>query len=338
MSGLEILTIAATATVQDRGRPGYLRYGVTSSGAMDEYALAEGQVLLGNGRDDAALEFAGMGGRFRAHRAMWLATSGAEMDLRINGAPQPWRQSFLLEQGDQLDIGAARSGVYGYLHVAGGFLTEKVLGSRSTLRRAGLGHRLEAGQVLPVGEQPREAVPVMLPAPPYFDQRRLRLLWGAQSEVFPKAERARLLAETITVTPQRDRMGMRLALQGGGIDAADGLTIASDAINLGDIQVTGDGTPTVLLADRGSSGGYPRIATVATADLPALVQIPAGQSFRFDLASREQAVEALARHRKMLAALPSMVVPVTRDPRDIGDLLSYNLISGVTDGGEFDPD
>ncbi len=337
-TGLEILSIAPTATIQDRGRVGLLRYGVTSSGAMDDHALAEGQALLGNGRDDAALEFAGMGGRFRAVSTLWLACSGAEMALRVNGTPQPWRQSFRLDRGDVVEIGAVREGVYGYLHVRGGFLTELVLGSRSTHLRAGLGHRPAAGQILPVAPQPGDLVAMCLPRPDHFDRRELRLLWGPQSDVFPRAERDRLLAATITVTPRRDRMGMRIALDSGPIHADRGLTIASDAINPGDIQVAGDGTPTVLLADRGSSGGYARIATLASADMAALAQIPAGGTFRFRLVSRRQAVEALARHRRTLDSLASKAMPVTRDPRDIPDLLSYNLVSGVTNGDDLDLD
>ncbi len=337
-SGLEILSIAPTATIQDRGRVGLLRYGVTSSGAMDDHALAEGQALLGNGRDDAALEFAGAGGRFRAHGTLWLACSGAEMALRVNGTPQRWRQSFRLDGGDIVEIGAVHEGVYGYLHVKGGFQTEMVLGSRSTHQRAGLGHRPAAGQLLPVLPQPADMTPLGLPRSDHFDRRELRLLWGPQSDVFPRAERARLLTAEITVSPRRDRMGMRIELDSGPIHAERGLTIASDAINPGDIQVAGDGTPTVLLADRGSSGGYARIATLASADMAALAQIPAGGVFRFRLVSRDQAVEALARHRRALDSLASKATPVTRDPRDMDDLLSYNLISGVTDGDDLDLD
>lgn len=336
MSGLHIQTIAPSATVQDRGRVGYLRYGVTGGGAMDVHALAEGQALLGNGADAAALEFAEYGGRFHTEAPLWLATSGAKMVLRLNGVAVGWRQCLHMKTGDQLEIGAAVDGVYGYLHVPGGFQTEVVLGARATHLRAGFGHVPVAGEVLPVGAPTRECAPLGLPRPDYFDHRALRVMWGPQSGYFSKDERARFLATRFEISKMRDRMGIQITPGSGPFHSAEGLTIASDAINLGDIQITGDGTPAVLLADRGSSGGYPRIATLISADIPALAQIPTGGSFTLELVSRAAAVAALLKFRTALAALRAACAPITRDPRDIADLLSYNLIDGVLRGDEHD--
>lgn len=335
MSGLEILSVGPATTVQDRGRSGYLRYGVTGGGAMDAYALAEGQVLLGNGPDAAALEFAAIGGRFRAQGGFWVAMSGAEMAAALNGAPVGWRRSLRLEDGDILEIGTAMRGVYGYLHVAGGVQCEVVLGSRSTHLRAGLGYVPTAGDVLLVGEPGNAPGARLLPVPDYFGQKVLRVMWGPQSHCFSQAERARFADARFTIRPERDRMGIRAQPDSGPIKAEAGLTIPSDAINLGDIQITGDGTPAILLADRGPSGGYPRIATLATADIPALAQMPTGAAFTLEIVSRETSVALLAAYRARIRALPGLLAPALRDPRDMADLLSYNLIDGVTRGDEW---
>ena len=321
MSGLKILSVAPSATVQDRGRIGWLRYGVTSGGAMDAYALAEGQTLLGNSPDDAALEFAEFGGRFQALGPVMIATSGARMDLLLNGAVVDWRRSVQMRAGDVLDIGAAHEGVYGYLHISGGFQTELVLGARSTHLRAGFGHVLQIGQTLIAGND-RTTAPLGLPVPDYFSRRVIRALWGPQSHYFSPEVRQAFASATFEVTKMRDRMGIQVRPSGDAIVSDAGLTIASDAINLGDIQVTGDGTPAILLADRGSSGGYPRIATVITADIGVLAQLPTGARFHLEMIEREAAVAALGQFRASVAALKAKAKPVLRDPRDMADLLA----------------
>ncbi len=338
MSGLAILEISPGATIQDQGRTGWLRYGVTSSGAMDGHALAEGQALLGNTDDDAALEFAMRGGKFRAIKGLWIATSGAEMALSVNGGAVAWRRSLRLEPGDLIEVGAARRGVYGYLHVAGGFQTEMVLGSRATHWRAEIGHRPEAGQILPTAPQITGHRPMHLPEPGYFGAREIRFLRGPQTDLFDDQVLAEFLGAELRVGAARDRMGMRLTSASGPVQTKVGRTIASDSINPGDIQITGDGTPVVLLADRGSAGGYPRIGTIASADLPALVQIAAGEAFRLRQVTREAAVDALSDYRKDLNGLRDKVEPVVRDPHDIADLLAYNLIGGVLRGDEDERD
>lgn len=334
MRGLEILSILPSATVQDRGRSGYLRYGLTAGGALDIFALCEGQALLGNGPDDAALELAEFGGRFRATGPLSVACSGAEMGLLVNGAPRVWRQVFTLEADDILDIGAVKRGVYGYLHVAGGFQTASALGSRSTNRRAGLGAVPRAGMTLQAGRTTATVALVSLPEPGHFTQRVLRVMPGPQSELFEQTERQAFLSSEFVATRQRDRMGLRLASSFGPVRPANTATLASDAVNLGDIQITGDGTAVVLLADRGSTGGYPRVATIVTADVPALVQMPSGAPFRLDCISRATAVSALGVLCSKLDRLATTVRPVLRDPRDMRDLLSYNLVGGVVKGDE----
>ncbi len=335
MTGLEILKITPSATVQDRGRVGFLRFGVTGGGAMDAYGLAEGQVLLGNGPDDAAIEFAEFGGEFRAIAPVQVALSGAEMTAQLNGHPVAWRRTVALSAGDVLNIGAAKTGVYGYLHVGGGFQTDVVLGSRSTHLRAGFGHVLAVGQKITAGSD-RIVQERALPAPNTFESREIRAMWGPQSHYFSEETRAAFSAATLEVLPARDRMGICLSSSAGKIKSATGLSIASDAINLGDIQVTGDGTPTALLADRGSSGGYPRIATLITADLGPFAQLRTGSKIGLRMVKRSDAVQALDKFRRKINGLPKLLMPLVRDPWRMDDLLSYNLVDGVLRGDEDD--
>lgn len=334
MSRLILEQIAPGATLQDQGRPGFARFGLTGGGALDRYALAEGQALLGNAAQAAALELPGFGGRFRAEGDLNLALSGAEMAASLNGAPLTWRRSFSLRSGDVLTIGAAREGVYGYLHVEGGFQSPPQLGSRSTHLRAGLCLLPKAGGSLSTGPQTRALSPKRLPRPDYFNRPTLRILPGPQTGLFPAEVFEAFLADEFTVTDKRDRMGIRLMPGQGPLKSVTGLSIASDAINLGDIQITGDGTPAILLADRGSSGGYPRIAALASVDLDAAAQMPVGHKFRLQLVSRAEAVAALAAQAAEIKALPARLGNLSRDPRDIADLLSYNLVDGMISAKE----
>jgi len=336
MSGLKILSIAPSATVQDRGRQGWLRYGVTSGGAMDMFALAEGQALLGNGPDDAAIEFGEFGGRFCATAPLSVATSGAIMDLTVNGSAAQWRRSINLSPGDTLSVGGATRGVYGYLHISGGFQSDVVLGSRSTHLRAGFGHILRVGETLVAGRGGVVVVPVGLAQPEYFERRLIRAMWGPQSRYFSDETRAIFAASDLQISKMRDRMGIRVRADSGALVSRHGLSIASDAVNLGDVQITGDGTPAILMADRGPTGGYPRIGTVISADIGVLAQLPTGARFHLQMLDRGGAVAALAVYRADMAKLPRRVKPVLRDPREMTDLLAYNLIDGVLRGDEHD--
>jgi len=337
MSQLSLLSIAPGATIQDRGRPGLLRYGVTQGGALDPYGLAEGQALLQNRAEDAALELPGFGGRFRAKGVVQVATSGGAMALSVNGQPMVWRQSIWMADGDVMEIGAAEDGVVGYLHIAGGFQTRRDLGARSTHLRAGFGHRPARGDTLGAGRG-GQGTAMSLPRPAYLDQRRLRVIWGPQSHLFTEATRSAFLAARFSATGKRDRMGLVLAQEGPALRLEAGLSIASDVTLLGDIQLTGDAVPTVLLADRGSSGGYPRIATVVAADLKVVAQLPIGAEIGVDLITPEEALDLARAEAREIGTLAAQCRPVLRDPRDIGDLLAYNLVDGVVRGDETDAD
>ncbi|MEC3861006.1 biotin-dependent carboxyltransferase family protein [Mesobacterium sp. TK19101] len=330
---LTVLACGPGTTVQDMGRPGALEFGLSRGGAADRLALAEGAALVGNPPDCAALELVLAGGRFRAETDLRLALTGASMPLSVDGAAVPAYTSFALRKGAVLDIGAARAGVYGYLHVAGGIVTPERLGSRSAHLPAGLGKALAAGDTLPTGPAPNGDTDLTLTPEPRLSGGEIRVVESAQSRHFAD-QLDRFQATEFTRDAHGNRMGVRMASDGPGFAAQGGLRILSEIVVPGDIQITGDGTPFVLLADCQTTGGYPRLATVIPCDLPRIAQAAPGTKLRFRVVTLDDALQAEAAFARHLKALPGQVAPRFRHPADIPDLLGYHLISGVITGHE----
>ncbi|MGJ8604238.1 MAG: biotin-dependent carboxyltransferase family protein [Marivita sp.] len=329
---LKLHRIAPGATVQDRGRNAFRAFGLSRGGAADGLALAEGATLLGQSPDCAALEMPGSGGVFEATGGMRIALTGAPMRATLDGVPLVWNASYAVPAGARLEIGGATAGSYGYLHVGGGFDTPVLLGSRSAHLAAGIGAALCAGDVLPVASDARSEVGRVLPQDTRFEGGVLRLVHSFQSDLFDIATQARFCETTFTRDARANRMGMRLNSKGAGFSASAGLNIVSESVLTGDIQIAGDGTPYLLLCESQTTGGYPRIGTVIPADLARAVQTPAGGTLRFRFVSREEALQAQARMHDDLRRLPRLCTPLVRDPSQIRDLLSYQLISGATAG------
>jgi len=311
---------------------------------MDQYAMTEGAILVGNDPGQAAIEMAGYGGRFHINNvAVIAALSGAPMLAKLDGNPIPWRTSFKVNPGQTLEIGAAlggpSAGTYGYLHVAGGIAIDKEIGARSTHLRAGIGGTdgkpLQAGACLPVGQYPTDSfIAQRLPEPEYLGQRRIRLMWGAHAHRFNQQTRQRLLSESFCISLRRDRMAMRLELDQTQLPFEALLTGLSDPVQDGDIQMTGDGIPAILVREHQPTGGYPRIATVIRADLTAVAQLPTAITFQFELVNQKQAVDALKQWRTSIDGLVNLVQPVVRSVDQIDNLLAYNLIGGVVSAEE----
>ncbi|MCB2115355.1 MAG: biotin-dependent carboxyltransferase family protein [Rhodobacteraceae bacterium] len=332
MTGLIVHAAGPGVTVQDLGRAGWLAYGLSRGGAADRLALAEGAALLGQSPALAALEMAGTGGSFGATGPIIIALTGAPMRAMLDGAPLLWNASHALAPGQRLQIGAAMDGVYGYLHVAGGIGVPEVMGSRSAHLSAGIGAPVVAGDVLPAGPATGARAGRMLEPEPRFAGGTLRLVPSAQTGLFSAAERARFEETAFVRDARGNRQGVRLAAGGAGFRPEGALTILSEIILPGDVQVTGDGAPYILLSECQTMGGYPRIGTVVPGDLPRAAQAAPGTVLRFRFVEREA---ALADHRRRAAgqaALAARVRPMLRDPADMGDLLSYQLIGGVTAG------
>lgn len=334
-SRLDIISCGPSLTLQDRGRPGYLACGVSAGGAMDLRALAEGQGLLGNSADCAAIEMVGTGGRFSpSGGSVWIALTGAAFRVSVGGIPVKWRTAFRLEEGQVLDIGPGLEGNYGYLSVGGGFDVLPVLGSRATQPRAGIGgvegRPLKAGDRLPVGPSGHlPESPLILPPADYFNAAVIRVLWGAQAHLFPDDERSRFTETRFRISASMDRMGVRLETGADPIRTDSGLVAISDSVVLGDLQVPGNGRPIALMADRQPTGGYPRIATIISADIPSFAQLRPGTEVQFRAVDEAEALGALRQMTASLERVRALARPLIRDPRDIPDLLSYNLIDGV---------
>ncbi len=334
MSALMIHRAGPGCLVQDLGRAGHLAVGLSRGGAADRVALYEAAALLNLPAPVAGIEMAMMGAEATSDVPTRIALTGAPMKAAVNGVPVLWNATLTLGPGDRLSIGPVQQGVYGYLTPAGGIKTPVLIGSRAAHLNAGLGGPVAAGDTLPIGDDPAvDAAPMTLPMDPRFDGGEVRVMPGPQSGLFDDQTRARFYATPFTRSPMGNRQGVRMD-QGGAPFVGGTSSIASDLIGPGDIQMTGAGVPYVLLADCQTMGGYPRIGTVLRDDLARVAQAAPGASLRFRAVSVAQADADWRPEAAILTALRRNLRPLRRDPHDIADLLSYQLIGGVIRGDE----
>jgi allophanate hydrolase len=337
MTALRVLSAGPGVTVQDQGRPGWLACGLSRGGAADRLALLEGAALLGQGADRAALEMAGIGGVFEAEGDVVIALTGAPMRAELEGERLRWNATYLVRAGQRLAIGGAEAGVYGYLHVAGGIMTPEVMGSRATQLTAGLGAPVAAGSALPAGTAPAARAGLTIDAADRFGGGTVRIVASAQTALFPEAERRRFEAAEFTRDLRANRQGVRLTHEGAPFRAEEQLSILSEIIVPGDVQMTGEGTPYVLLPECQTMGGYPRIGTVVPDDLPVVAQAGPGARLGFRFVALGDAVADWRRMRAGEAArLAASVRPLVRDPATMADLLSHQLVGGVTAGDDLE--
>jgi KipI family sensor histidine kinase inhibitor len=312
VAAFEVILPGAQSSLQDRGRVGHAAQGIAPGGALDPLALAVCNRLVGNRPDAAALECALTGPRLRVLRPVKVAVAGAHV------AGLPCGRPLQLEAGSELDLRALERGARAYLSVAGGFAAPVVLGSRSTELRAGFGglagRALVAGDRLAVedpaplrtvGSPPTAVPPWRIDSALLHDRPRfapLRVLRGPQADWFHSDAWASFLARAWTLTPRSDRMGLRLSgpalpLRAEGLPEipAAPRELWSEGVTSGTIQLPPDGRPIVLLADRPTIGGYPKLAVVIRADLGRAAQLRPGETVRFEevsLAAADAAAQA----------------------------------------------
>jgi len=250
------------------------------------------------------------------------------MQTSIDGSPAVWNASHTLEAGQRLAIGAVQQGNYGYLHIGGGINTPEFLGSRSTHLTANVGRMVQAGDLLPVGQYSDKAGMKLRPED-RFAGGTLRVVASFQTSLFDQDTLDRFSRTTFHRGARANRMGMQLDSDGEGFAAKGQLNILSEVITPGDIQMTGTGNPFILLPECQTTGGYPRIATVIPCDLPRAAQTPAGGQVHFEFVSIDEATALHAAFLADLARLSGRIEPLIRDPHDISDLLSYQLIGGM---------
>ena len=337
---LHIMTPGLLTTVQDLGRFGAQKLGVPVGGAMDPIALRAANLLVGNAAGLGALEITYTGPTFRVEaEQVRLAFVGAAARIEImaedgeTAASIKPMQSVSLRRGQIVRVGSLSGGSLLYMAVEGGFKIEPVLGSLSTYMRGKMGgwqgRGLQAGDVLPLclggvedrGELRMEGLDLSIP-------KRLRVMIGPQNDYFAPETLEAFCAADYRIGNGADRMGMRL--EGPVLRHSRGCNVTSDALAAGSIQVPGDGLPIVLRADRQTTGGYPKIATVISADLAALGRLPIGAAVRFEAVSLATALEARAKMESTVASLSGKLFKVRSGHADFSALLyDSNLISGV---------
>lgn len=295
-------------TVQDLGRTGFQQYGVVASGAMDPYALRIANLLVGNEENAAALEITLMGPSIHFVEDHVISICGGnltpQLDSKVVGC---WR-AIPVAKGQTLTFGKPRAGSRCYVAVAGGIDVPVVMGSRSTYTRAELGgylgRALESGDQLAIGEASAAQKSAVqngswfAPSPSYSSNPVIRIMKGRQFELFSEQSRKDFISETFSLNSQSDRMGYRL--DGPRLALAEAQEMISEAVVFGSIQVPADGKLIILMADRQTAGGYPKIAEVITVDLPLISQLKPGDRLRFKEVSVEEAQHLLKLQEKKI--------------------------------------
>ncbi len=311
MEALEVVRPGLLATVQDLGRFGYQKFGVPTSGAVDQAAFRAANLLVDNEEGAAALEATGEGPVLRACADLAVAIVGADMEPLVDGRPVESDAAIDIRIGQLLELRRARRGLRAYLAVAGGIDVPPMLGSRSTCLPAAFGgyhgRPLRRGDLLAVGSAGTRRLAVAgRSLPPGWwsgvgDVLTLRVILGPQDDQFTGEGIRALLTGTYRVMPEMDRMGVRL--QGPPIAHRAGADIISDSTPLGAVQVPADGQPIILLADRQTTGGYTKIAVVIREDTYRLAQATPGQAIRFRRISMPEARVALRIYEGKFQAL-----------------------------------
>ncbi len=338
---LRVIAPGLATSVQDTGRFGYQRFGVPTAGVLDRVAMAAANTIVGNAPDVAVLEMLYLGATFEvAAESVRVACVGLGASLEVTEGGETRQvasgESVRLGRDARMRVMLGRNAMSGVLAIEGGLALAAVMGSRSTFARAGIGgvegRVLAAGDLLPLARDDAETRDdeMRLPNLDLAVPPRVRIVLGPQDDYFTPAAIQTFLSEPYEVTRAADRMGLRLA--GTPLVHSKGYNIVSDGIATGSIQVPGDGQPIILLADRQTTGGYPKIATVTSVDLPALGRVGPGAKLMFEAVSVEVAEDLRRAQAAREAQWPEQLERAARVTgiRD-ASLYDANLISGVAD-------
>ena len=309
MSGIWIIKPGMLTTIQDTGRWGFQSRGVPVAGPMDPVSHRLANALVGNDRDAASLEVTLLGPELEFEDERLVAVAGADFELSLDGRQVPSHAPFIVAVGSRLRFGARRLGARAYLAVSGGIAVTPTLGSRSTHVVSAIGglngRAVTTGERLPLGEPPRGRGAALAPqtavVPLPDHHAHIRVLPGPQVEYFSPDALEVLQSAPYAVGHNSDRMGFRL--EGPRLTHARGADIISDATPLGVLQVPASGQPIVLMADRQTTGGYPKIATVIAADIAVAGQLAPADRISFVVCTPLDAMAALIAQERALMAV-----------------------------------
>jgi biotin-dependent carboxylase-like uncharacterized protein len=323
---IKVLKAGALSQLQDLGRYGHQRYGVPVNGVMDEWSHRVANILVGNDEGAATLECTLTGPTLQFTRDRLVSLCGADMQAAIDDVALPLGQPLLVRAGATLHFGQRRRGARVYLAVRGGFDVPEVMGSGSTFLRGGFGGfhgrplakgdhlslaHADAGYpgatrlLVQCGTPFVSAAQFAIP-PSDSSMDAVRVMAGPQWDRFTEEARASFVAQPFEIDGQSDRMGYRM--RGAVLQLEQALEMVSEAVSFGTVQVPPDGNPIILMADRQSAGGYPKIAYVASADLPMLAQAMPGEQVRFAMVTLQQAQSLYLLRAAALAELRERVL------------------------------
>ncbi|WP_019412441.1 biotin-dependent carboxyltransferase family protein [Paenisporosarcina sp. TG20] len=327
---LQINKDGLQTTMQDLGRTGFQKYGVIASGVMDPYAHRLANILVDNEETEPTIEITLMGPHITFHSNCVFALTGGNLSPAIDGIPIKMWRPIVVKKGCKLTFGKPISGCRAYLAVAGGFDVPEVMGSRSTYLRAGIGgfegRALQKGDILQLGECSTLVKNCLMSIskeenkltfiqmdwtlmaeaiPTYKKEAIVRIIDGRQAHLFDEKSKDAFFNQAFQISSDSDRMGYRL--NGQKLALKEPKELISEAVSFGSIQVPSDGQPIVLMADRQTTGGYPKIGQVTTVDLPKVSQLKPGEYLRFERISLEEAQHDLINERGLIKELKQSI-------------------------------
>ena len=287
---ISVLQGGLQSTIQDLGRNGYAHYGISASGAADAVSLRIGNLLVGNPEDYSGLEMTLTGGEYQFNKDAFIALSGSEFHANLDGEPFSFQQGAYIRKGQILHIGGTKKGARCYLCVRGGFDILKYLSGVTTHIMSGLGgfkgRSIEKGDELKIGSMKKVSQPIVIKQSHEINTAILLISKGLQYDWYEENTWNSFISQSYTVSEKSSRMGVRL--KGNSIQSIKENEILTEGIPLGAIQVPGGGDPIISFVEHQTTGGYPKIANVITADLCKVGQLKPGDSFTFKLVSIEE--------------------------------------------------
>lgn len=313
---IKVLHQGLLTTIQDLGRYGFQKFGVIVGGAMDSYSLRLGNLLVGNTENEAALEITLYGTTLQFEEDTLIAITGANFLPTINDRPAPLWSPIIVRKNSVLKFHTAIDGSRAYIAIAGGIDIPEVMGSKSTYLRANIGgfkgRALQKGDVLPLTSSK-----IFNSKTSKIRQKNkgnwsinynelinlgkhqiIRVIQGTEFDRFDKESQYKLLTEVFTLSLQSDRMGYRL--EGSSLSLSENFELLSEGVTFGTIQIPPSGQPIILMADRQTTGGYPKIGQVISADLPTLAQLPPKATIQFKLVTLEEAEQAFIQNEQKI--------------------------------------